>query len=143
MESVGPNRSSSFGSRVPPRHFGLRCLNGSDDYVRRTQCDRCVSCSRESERCLGVVQCQRTRWAPAWIQLLPSGQLPDPRAGQSAVYDSASNRMIIFGGCGFGCTPLAPPIVWVLTNANGLGGAPVWIQLPTSGGPAPRTEGAA
>ncbi len=80
---------------------------------------------------------------PAWIQLLPSGQLPEPRSGHSAVYDTASNRMIVFGGCEFGCTPLAPPTVWVLTNANGLGGTPAWIQLQTGAGPAPRTEHAA
>ena len=68
---------------------------------------------------------------PTWINLNPSNT-PPPRSGHSAVYDEINNRMIIFGGCAGGCEPTRND-VWVLTNANGLGGTPTWIQLSPSG----------
>jgi hypothetical protein len=81
--------------------------------------------------------------APKWIQLSPAGGPPPNRGNHFAVYDTNSNRMMIFGGCGGGCLPILND-VWVLTNANGLGGTPTWIQLfPTGGPPAPRHAGAA
>jgi hypothetical protein len=46
--------------------------------------------------------------------------------------------MIIFagqGGGGFGCSTFST--VSVLSNANGLGGPPVWTELATNGGPPP------
>ena len=72
--------------------------------------------------------------APQWINLIPNGASGSPvaRANHSAVYDSASNRMIIYGGCTGGCLPIAND-VWVLTNANGLGGTPSWIPLSPAG----------
>jgi hypothetical protein len=33
-----------------------------------------------------------------WVHLSPSGTKPAPRLGPTGVYDSTSNRMIIFGG---------------------------------------------
>jgi N-acetylneuraminic acid mutarotase len=78
----------------------------------------------------------------AWIQLAPTGTGPDARYEANAVYDAASNRMIVFGGAAGGYCVGAPPLrndVWVLTNANGLGGAPAWIQLsPIGSRPAAR-----
>lgn len=71
---------------------------------------------------------------PTWTQLAPTGTPPPNRGNHSAVYDPATNRMIIFGGCSGGCTPVLND-VWVLTNANGLGGTPSWTQLFPSGGP--------
>jgi len=75
---------------------------------------------------------------PTWLKLLPSGGLPAPRANHVAVYDSTSNKMIVFAGQN-GCC--APPVtfgdVWVLSNANGLGGSPTWTLLNPSGGPPP------
>ena len=62
---------------------------------------------------------------PTWIQLSPSGVLPGGRQYHSAVYDPISNRMIISGGAG----TTKYNDTWVLRNANGLGGAPVWTQL--------------
>jgi hypothetical protein len=72
-----------------------------------------------------------------WINLIPNGApgSPPPRSGHVAAYDSASNRMIVFGGCNGGCSPTLND-VWVLTNANGLGGSPAWVQLLPAG-PAP------
>jgi RHS repeat-associated protein len=69
--------------------------------------------------------------SPAWIRLLPTGSIPAPRNGHSAVYDPGSNTMIVFGGAN--STSSALPEVWVLRNANGLGGTPVWNQLNPSG----------
>lgn len=76
-----------------------------------------------------------------WTQLLPTGGPPIPRMGPAAIYDLASNRMTIFGGCfgsGFAnCTGTLND-VWVLTNANGIGGMPAWIQLTPPSPPPPR-----
>jgi len=70
----------------------------------------------------------------SWTQLSPSGSPPAARAYQTAVYDAADNRMIVFGG-GANFTQIFSD-VWVLSNANGLGGAPAWTQL-SPGGPPP------
>jgi hypothetical protein len=77
-----------------------------------------------------------------WIQLTPVGGPPPTREMNSAVYDSTSNRLIVFGGCvgGMFCECSAAPVqvfndVWVLTNANGLGGTPAWLELTPTGGP--------
>jgi hypothetical protein len=75
---------------------------------------------------------------PTWIQLSPTGTPPQPRTRHTAVYDGANNRMIVFAGQnGRGGDCQTFPDVWVLTNANGLGGTPAWIQLPATGGPPP------
>lgn len=77
-----------------------------------------------------------------WTVLIPGGAAGSPpvRWGASSVYDSASNRMVIFGGCNSGCLPTLND-VWVLTNANGLGGTPAWIQLlPIGTPPTSRTK---
>jgi hypothetical protein len=66
----------------------------------------------------------------AWTQLSPSGSPPAARAFHTAVYDAADNRMIIFGG---GNLTQSFSDVWVLSNANGLGGTPVWTQLSPGG----------
>ena len=76
---------------------------------------------------------------PAWVPLSPTGGPPPGgtfpgRENTSAVYDAVTNRMIVFGGAS--CDPCGGhDDVWVLTNANGLGGAPAWLELAPSGGP--------
>jgi uncharacterized repeat protein (TIGR01451 family) len=67
---------------------------------------------------------------PAWTQITAAGG-PSPRWNHSAVYSSSTNRMIVFGGFvqGSGTTNE----VWVLTNANGVGGSPAWLQLHPTG----------
>ena len=69
---------------------------------------------------------------PSWTQLSPSGG-PGPRGGinQEMVYDPVSNELILFGGSN-GSGGLFND-VWVLSNANGSGGTPVWTQLSPSG----------
>ena len=71
---------------------------------------------------------------PTWTLLNTIGA-PGPCALHTAVYDSAANRMIVWG-CGQACAPVDPPDgVWVLEHANGLGGTPTWTLLNTTGGP--------
>ena len=66
-----------------------------------------------------------------WIQLAPTGGPPPERFSPVVGYDSVSNRLIVSGGLG----PVDPNTntafrtdTWVLTNANGLGGSPEWIE---------------
>ena len=71
--------------------------------------------------------------APAWTMLSPSGAPPVPRQASSVGYDPTHNVMIISGGSD--ATALLTD-TWVLSNANGLGGTPVWTQLHTGSTPA-------
>lgn len=72
-------------------------------------------------------------WAP-----VPASNPPSPRNNHRAVYDPNNNRMILWsghdGGGSYATTTLD---VWVLTNANGLGGPAAWSQLAAAGGPPP------
>jgi hypothetical protein len=70
--------------------------------------------------------------APTWVQLAPTGTPPTPRWGHAAAYDPTNNRMIIYGGDN---QQVTFSDTWVLSNANGSGGTPVWTQLLPSGGP--------
>ena len=70
---------------------------------------------------------------PTWIQLHPEGGPPDGRSVHSAVYDAIHNRMIVFGGLKDTITPTNS--VWVLSNANGLTGTPVWTNTIPDGTP--------
>ena len=70
---------------------------------------------------------------PQWTQLNPPGEQPSPRGNSSAVYDPNTNRMTIFAGQNIDLRDLND--VWVLENANGLGGTPTWMQLDPTGGP--------
>src|SRR5215469_4317525 len=78
---------------------------------------------------------------PAWTQLAPAGTLPSPRDLHNAVYDAANNRMIVYSGEGAGSVGLSD--VWVLSNANGLGGTPSWTQLSPTGGTPSAYDGSA
>ena len=78
-------------------------------------------------------------YAPAngngnWTTLIANGVAGSPAArnGHSAVYDSANNRMIVFGGQIFSSGTVLND-VWVLSNANGQGGTASWTQLSPSG----------
>ncbi len=90
---------------------------------------------------------------PEWTQIEPGGG--PPRLWAGSAYDPATNRLIVFGGedgtdetrgicTGFTCSdPPNPPVtpatsdVFVLSNANGLGGLAFWTQLAPTGGPPP------
>jgi hypothetical protein len=66
---------------------------------------------------------------PSWQQLSTSGGPPAAREAPTATYDSATNRMTIFGG--YSTAP--DNDVWVLTNANGTGGTPTWNLIAPTG----------
>ena len=76
-----------------------------------------------------------------WTNLIANGAAGSPgcRASFSGVYDPTNNRMIIYGGnSDFGIDNpdfdfVAYGDVWVLANANGLGGVPTWTQLHPKG----------
>jgi len=72
-----------------------------------------------------------------WTNTVAQGAAGSPpaRAGPAAVYDDESNRMILFGG-------VSSNGVWVLSNANGIGGMPIWtntIADGVAGSPPPRS----
>ncbi len=71
---------------------------------------------------------------PNWVPLSPTGGPPTTLGGHSVVYDPTTNSLIVFGGSGTGPGGKGND-VWVLSNANGLGGAPAWTQLNPTGGP--------
>jgi len=65
---------------------------------------------------------------PEWVQLLPVGTPPSNNGLMSVVYDPVNNRLIVYGGC-FSHCGYALSDVFVLANANGLGGTPAWTQI--------------
>ncbi|HKZ63091.1 MAG TPA: kelch repeat-containing protein [Thermoplasmata archaeon] len=71
---------------------------------------------------------------PTWTNLIADGTpgSPPARWRHTAVYDASTNRMIVFGG-----RNASGPRndVWVLANANGLGGTPTWTNLIPDGAP--------
>lgn len=73
----------------------------------------------------------------AWTQLSPTGDGPSPRESASAVYNSTTNTLTVFGGDA-GASSLFGDI-WVLSNANGTGGTPAWTEMTATGGPTARS----
>jgi RHS repeat-associated protein len=67
---------------------------------------------------------------PEWEQL-PLDDPPPPRRDAAGVYDRLSNRLFVVGGRHGEDEVLGD--AWVLTHANGLGGAPQWSQLSPRG----------
>jgi hypothetical protein len=70
---------------------------------------------------------------PTWQQLPTVGGPPAAREGHQAVYDPVTNSMIVWAGTDGNafCGPHAYSNVWVLSNANGMGGTPMWTKLST------------
>src|SRR5579871_6235929 len=77
--------------------------------------------------------------ASAFRILVPNGVsgAPPSRTEHIAAYDPANDRMIVFGGATYPDGQSDPSAylndVWVLSNANGQGGAPIWAQLNPAG----------
>ena len=69
--------------------------------------------------------------ASKWTQLATTGGLPPQRIYESLVYDASTNRAILHAGCTVNCSP-ARSDTWVLTHADGTGGPPEWLQLPSA-----------
>ncbi len=82
---------------------------------------------------LSAILCAHAALAQSWTQLSPTGTPPAARRmnGTPGVYDPASDRMIVFGGRNSSGKDLND--VWVLVNANGLGGASQWVNLIPNG----------
>ncbi len=79
---------------------------------------------------------------PAWSRMTPTGTPPPIREGHTAIYDSASNTMVIFGGTD--CNGHYYNDLWILSNADGTTGTPAWTQAaPTGGGPSARSQATA
>ena len=65
---------------------------------------------------------------PTWEKLSPGGAIPAARAWHSVIYDSAHERMVVFGGCnGFAPSYRRLSDVWALS----LSGSPSWTMLVT------------
>jgi hypothetical protein len=78
---------------------------------------------------------------PTWTQLSPAGGPPEGQDSPSVAYDSTNNILIEFAGTmnDFGQDANS---VWTLSNANGLGGAPVWKNIMKNGkGGPPKRDG--
>ena len=77
---------------------------------------------------------------PTWERLAPdtsAGAPPRPR-GQAIGYSPGSNRLVVFGGVDTDRRVFFNE-AWTLTNANGLGGQPVWRRVDVGPmRPAPR-----
>ena len=72
-----------------------------------------------------------------WVQVFPAGTHPAGRFGHSGLYDSGSNRMMIFGGATSTTSCLND--LWILDDANSAHGTPDWLSITASGTlPAPR-----
>jgi hypothetical protein len=67
--------------------------------------------------------------AQTWSQLTTVGS-PPALPGNAENYDSSNNRLIVFFGR---WDTLPSDEVWILTNANGLGGTSTWTQLQPTG----------
>jgi hypothetical protein len=70
---------------------------------------------------------------PVWQPLTPVGTAPSPRVEMAGGYDPASNRLIVFGGH----DGAYRNDLWILSNANGVGGSPRWEPISPLGSPPP------
>lgn len=75
-----------------------------------------------------------------WIHLAPKGSVPSARFGHTGLYDSSSNRMMVFAGA-TGTSTTCFNDYHVLQNANTQGGTMTWVTvLPTGTLPGARTR---
>jgi hypothetical protein len=90
-----------------------------------------VNCSSEKLSDVWVLTNATGWWGtPKWEELLVTSPQPPARSDHAAIYDPDNNIMVVAGGTGvFG------PVndTWVLSNANGISGLPVWTQLEPTG----------
>jgi hypothetical protein len=68
-----------------------------------------------------------------WVSLLPKGTKPAPRYGHTGLYDSASNRLMVYGGATGTSTCVSD--YHVLQQANNQGGVLTWVAVTPSGTP--------
>lgn len=68
-----------------------------------------------------------------WVMMQPRGTRPPGRFNNTAVYDPASERLIVFGGLTEPTCCSTANDVWILTNANAHGGSRDWVNLLPNG----------
>ncbi|GEM_PF-5724502 len=68
---------------------------------------------------------------PEWNRLPVGGTIPDNINAYPSVSYTPNNQLIVYGGCYANCSP-AQSSVYILSNANGIGGAAAWSTLPVS-----------
>jgi hypothetical protein len=135
-----------------PSGFGPRGGGGSQSTAYDAATDRLIvfggynpTGSGETNDVWVLINATGAAGVPTWQQVIPNAPagLPATRQAHSAVYDRATNRLIIFGGgqAGGGAFSVLFQDVWVLTFANNAGGTPQWIPLTPSGGPPAPREG--
>jgi hypothetical protein len=73
-----------------------------------------------------------TGGSAVWSQLTTSGTIPPGQYGPSSLYDVTNNRLTVAGGAAYG-SGVPTNAVYVLTNANGIGGTPTWTNLIAEG----------
>ncbi|HEY2943928.1 MAG TPA: kelch repeat-containing protein, partial [Vicinamibacteria bacterium] len=78
--------------------------------------------------------------ASQWTSVATNGG-PAGLSRAAAAYDASTNRLFVFGGCTGDCAT-ASDQTWMLSHANGLGGAPLWTRLAATG-PGARIDHAA
>ena len=131
---LSPAGDPSYGLPAPRKNHSAVYDPSSNRMIVFDGCS--ASCGSFLEDVWVLTNADGIGGTPAWIELFPSGGPPGGRSGQAAVYDPGTNSMIIFGGDS--STSGNPPTysdVWVLSNANGLGGTPTWTELSPTGGP--------
>src|SRR6266536_2541913 len=74
---------------------------------------------------------QASHVAANWVQVSPTGTAPSARFGHSAIYDSSSNRMVVFGGGTSSSSCLND--LWILDDANSSLGPPAWLAETARG----------
>ncbi len=74
---------------------------------------------------------------PTWTSLNPAGLPPAARRAGMVAYDSIRNQLIVYGGTD--ANNYIQTDLWLLSNANGLGGAPSWTRMPVT--PTPEVIG--
>lgn len=78
---------------------------------------------------------------PTWSEITPTGEVPAPRSGHSAIVDPVRDRMVVFGGgkAVEGSPGQLTNELWELT----LAGVPTWTLRSASNAPSERSDHAA
>lgn len=132
----------SFSGSRPSARYGHRAVYNKDNsrmIIWGGLVDPVGGIIEEDDRLWALTNANGVNGEPAWVDLTEDGVRPQRRAGFSAVYDSANNRMIVFGGANIsGDETVLLNDIWVLTNADGSEDtSPAWQEITPSDGNIP------
>lgn len=132
----------SFSGSRPSARYGHRAVYNEENsrmIIWGGLVDPVGGIIEEDDRLWVLTNANGVNGEPAWVDLTEDGVRPKHRAGFSAVYDSANNRMIVFGGADIsGDETVLLNDIWVLTNADGSGDtSPAWQEITPSDGNIP------